>query len=77
MVTHPMDNARAAAETEIAEVLREQRLADAAPDLLAALRMFVAAEDDWNARDGTFDDPLTDAYRAARAAIAKATGEAA
>jgi hypothetical protein len=53
------------------------RLIAAAPELLDALRMFVAAEDDWNARDGTFDDPLTDAYLAARAAIAKATGEAA
>ena len=47
-------------------------LALAAPDLLAALQMFIAAEDDWNERDGSFDDPLTDAYEAAKMAIAKA-----
>jgi hypothetical protein len=46
----------------------------ASPDLLAALKLFVSAEDDWNARDGQFDDPLTDAYNAARAAITKAEG---
>jgi hypothetical protein len=48
------------------------RLIAAAPELLAALQMFIAAEDDWNERDGSFDDPLTDAYHAAKAAIAKA-----
>ena len=53
----------------------DAKLLAAAPDLLAALKAFVAAEDSWRAATGKgFDDPLSDAYDAAVAAIARAGG---
>lgn len=48
----------------------------AAPDLYAALNALVAAEDQFIADvDITVDDLITDAVKAARAALAKARGE--
>jgi hypothetical protein len=49
-------------------------------DLLAALKAFVAAEDEYREEvishnPESYDDPLADAYKQARAAIAAAEGE--
>lgn len=59
-----------ATDEEVASVL-------AAEDMRLALQQFVAAEDAWRKEKSgmpaaTFDDPLADAYEAAKAAIAKA-----
>jgi hypothetical protein len=96
MAKQPMNEARAEAEAEVREVLREQRLADAAPDLLAGLvgtlGLLRRAQDiltGYLVPDGydpdravtllleLLDGPEQRAVETpARAAIAKATGEA-
>jgi hypothetical protein len=55
----------------------DARLIAAAPDLLAALRMVVACADNgaWDARPGASSDRAARAVAAARAAIARATGQ--
>ena len=52
----------------------DARLIAAAPELLAALALFVAAEESFLAsvKPGVIDDHLTDAYGAAKKAINKA-----
>jgi hypothetical protein len=55
----------------------DARLIAAAPDLAEALEMLLAANDDYFTDDQEieFDDPISDAADAARAALAKAKGE--
>lgn len=57
---------------------KKAELLAAAPELLQALEQFVSAEEEWRQAMeclGNFDDPLTDAYDAAKRVIAKAKGE--
>lgn len=65
------DESHGAAVIDIIEKRMQENAALRAENqrLREALQMFVEAEDDWNKRDGTFDDPLTDAYHAARRAL--------
>jgi hypothetical protein len=68
MARHPMEDALARAEASLAERKRAQRLADAAPDLLTALKAVLTV---WHDATATrIDDEA--AETAARAAIAKA-----
>lgn len=77
MAKHPMEEALARAEASLAERRRAQRLADAAPDLLAALKAMVAEFEKFSRYGSPIARDANEAMRQARAAIAKATGEAA
>jgi hypothetical protein len=65
MAKHPMEDALANAESYVKRRQHEQRLAAAAPDLLAALKLarFIAAVPRY---------PRSDEWRAIDAALAKA-----
>lgn len=60
-----------------AEARRREAMREAAPDLYEALLKFVTAEEGWLKEKsgmpaGTFDDPLGDALKVAKVALAKA-----
>jgi hypothetical protein len=71
MAKHPMSDALDEAEAYLKKRQRERRLADAAPDLLAALKLCLPL---MKAEWGNYgpQEPEGHAIRVARAAIAKA-----
>ncbi len=74
MAKSPLSEALDRAEASLKLRQRERRLADAAPDLLAALKAMVAEFDKFSRYGSPLARDANEAMRAARAAIAKAEG---